>query len=142
MEGRCQSFTVESERKVIQKINVLFGKMDALSNTVHRRGYQEPSAAADKDKPSGVVAIHSADNDLSNSNAIKEWALAQMKANYDDFDRLLSAKYQELRAMINANRGSDVDFSQFATLDDFKKIIDWIEFHEPKINLLVSRSDA
>lgn len=34
LEGRCQAFTVESERKLIQKINLLFGRMDAIKDTV------------------------------------------------------------------------------------------------------------
>lgn len=52
--------------------------------------------------------------DIEKEQALKEWAMAQMKANYDDFERLLTAKNNELKALIAANKGHDVDFSQFA----------------------------
>ena len=37
LEGKAQAFTIESERKLIQKINLLFGKVDALKETISKR---------------------------------------------------------------------------------------------------------
>jgi hypothetical protein len=33
---------------------------------------------------------------------LKEWSIAQMRDNYEDFEKLLTAKYAELRAMIDS----------------------------------------
>jgi hypothetical protein len=60
-----------------------------------------------------------------------------MRDNYDDFERLLSAKISELNAKIAVSSGG------IATNNDgryregsLKKFDDWIAFHEPKINLM------
>ena len=44
IEGKAQAFTVESERKLIQKINLLFGRVEALKESVSKRDVvREPS---------------------------------------------------------------------------------------------------
>lgn len=67
LEGRCQAFTVESERKLIQKINLLFGRLDALKDTMQRRG---PSKDPEKSQP-GVEPGELGEREI----ALKEWAL-------------------------------------------------------------------
>ena len=43
LEGKAQAFTIESERKLIQKINMLFGRVDALKEVLSKReGVKEP----------------------------------------------------------------------------------------------------
>ena len=37
-------------------------------------------------------------------NALKDWCLNQIKSNYDDFDKLLNAKYLELKTQIETTR--------------------------------------
>ena len=61
-----------------------------------------------------------------------------MRENYEDFERLLSAKNAEVRALISS-QGSDTGAKMEAAVADqgeLHKVLDWIAFHEPKINLL------
>ena len=37
IEGKAQAFTIESERKLIQKINLLFGRVDALKDVISKK---------------------------------------------------------------------------------------------------------
>jgi len=70
-----------------------------------------------------------------------------MKDNYGDFERLLAAKYNELKLMIDTkgdsrDDGLDGNPDEYALQDDMQRVLDWIDMHEPKINLLVTRVDA
>ena len=42
LEGKAQAFTIESERKLIQKINLLFGRVDALKDMIALRAPDVP----------------------------------------------------------------------------------------------------
>jgi len=61
-----------------------------------------------------------------------------MRENYEDFERLLSAKNAEVRALISSQDSEKVAKAEAVVAEqgELQKVIDWIEFHEPKINLL------
>ncbi len=57
-------------------------------------------------------------------NALKEWCLKQIEASYKDFDKLLSAKYSELVARIEANYSrvlSEIPQPEVAALPDMTR---------------------
>ena len=47
LEGKAQAFTIESERKLVQKINLLFGRVDALKETISKREPEMPVKVVD-----------------------------------------------------------------------------------------------
>ena len=58
IEGRSQAFTVESERGLNQKINLLFGKVDALKDQMGDQKF-----ASNEEK----VDVQKTDNDKENN---------------------------------------------------------------------------
>ena len=67
---------------------------------------------------------------------MKKWASARMRENYEDFERLLTAKNSEVKALIDAKDSDNVANAHSAGLnaDELQKALDWIEYNEPKIN--------
>ena len=49
LEGRCQQYTVGSETKLIERINVLTGKFDGLKDMVSKQKAQPENAVVRKD---------------------------------------------------------------------------------------------
>ena len=58
----------------------------------------------------------------------RQWCLAQIKEVYGDFEKLLSAKYNELKAMMAAD---DPKVSQFAA--EVRKMASWVEQTKPQL---------
>ena len=69
---------------------------------------------------------------------MKKWATGRMRENYEDFERLLAAKNAEIRALISSQESGKGAQAQAAGVDqsELQRVLDWMEFHEPKINLL------
>ena len=59
--------------------------------------------------------------------------MKNMRDNYNDFERLMGAKLNEIKALISAVGGSG-GASGAAGSDP--KMQEWIAFHEPKINYM------
>ena len=58
--------------------------------------------------------------------------MKNMRDNYDDFERLMGAKLNEIKAMIAVGGGTAAG----AAGSSDPKIQEWIAFHEPKINYM------
>ena len=107
IEGKAQAFTVESERKLIQKINLLFGRVDALKESVSKRDIVREPDDVQEQKPStaprSVKSTHPAVDEESMKMLeaqLKKWSSTKMREIYGDFERLMEAKNGELRALI------------------------------------------
>ena len=60
--------------------------------------------------------------------------MKNIRDNYDDFERLMGAKMNEVKALIAVGSGSGGGGPAAAGSDP--KVQEWIAFHEPKINYM------
>ena len=67
---------------------------------------------------------------------IKKWATNTIRQNYEDYERLLNAKLNEVKAQLASSGGDGSAGLAVAGTFNSKKYDDWIGFHEPKINLI------
>ena len=58
-----------------------------------------------------------------------------MRDNYEDFERLMGAKLNEIKALISAAGGGSAAAIGSSGAGD-AKFQEWIAFHEPKINYM------
>ena len=58
--------------------------------------------------------------------------MKNMRDNYDDFERLMGAKLNEIKALIAVSGGSGGGGGAGSD----PKVQEWIAFHEPKINYM------
>ena len=63
-----------------------------------------------------------------------------MRDNYDDFERLLGAKIDQINAQIAVGGGAGAGVAA-ASGGDTSKFDKWITFHEPKINMMQRKVD-
>ena len=79
----------------------LFGKFDGLKDMVTKvRSTQIPTQSQPTHKEEVALLRDQGERE----NALKDWCLNQIKSNYDDFDKLLNAKYLELKTQIETTR--------------------------------------
>ena len=82
-------------------MNQLFGKFDGLKDMVTKvRSTQIPTQSQPTHKEEVALLRDQGERE----NALKDWCLSQIKSNYDDFDKLLNAKYLELKTQIETTR--------------------------------------
>lgn len=82
-------------------MNQLFGKFDGLKDMVTKvRSTQIPTQSQPTHKEEVALLRDQGERE----NALKDWCLNQIKSNYDDFDKLLNAKYLELKTQIETTR--------------------------------------
>ena len=90
---------------------MLFGKVDALKETISKREPDIPIKVVEEEeekvqeKPGTSGTERSARNDgkiRELEGALKKWATSRMRENYEDFERLLTAKNAEVRALITS----------------------------------------
>jgi len=82
-------------------VNQLFGKFDGLKDMVTKvRSTQIPTQSLPTHKEEVALLRDQGERE----NALKDWCLNQIKSNYDDFDKLLNAKYLELKTQIETTR--------------------------------------
>ena len=62
---------------------------------------QQPTTQIQLNKDDDVALLR---DQGERENALKDWCLSQMKVNYNDFDKLLAAKYLELKTMIETTK--------------------------------------
>ena len=58
--------------------------------------------------------------------------MKNMRDNYEDFERLMGAKLNEIKALMAVNGGA----SGGGASGNDPKVTEWITFHEPKINYM------
>lgn len=74
---------------------------------------------------------------------MKKWTSSQIKSNYTDFERLLTAKLAEINAKLELGAGMPPVQSSISDANgENRNLEQWIAFHEPKINMHQKRIES
>lgn len=95
VEGRCQAYTIDIERKLLQKLNQTLVENQTLREEMVKRLDQSNSESDQVARALQEERIKIDTKLATKEHEIREWALKQLEENYTDYNRLMTAKALE-----------------------------------------------
>ncbi|CDW87201.1 UNKNOWN [Stylonychia lemnae] len=95
VEGKCQAYTIEIERKILQRLQQTMIENQTLREEMLKK---MDKATKEQDEVARQLQEERLKIDMkinAKENDIREWALKELQDNYTDFNRLLAAKVLE-----------------------------------------------
>ena len=92
VEGRCQAYTIEIERKLLARLKDILGENQTLKEEILSKMEKSKDAQAEVAQSMSGERLQFDTKLAAKEQVIKEWAARQLGENYADYDRLLTAK--------------------------------------------------
>ena len=92
VEGRCQAYTIEIERKLLARLKDILAENQTLKEEILSKMEKSKDAQAEVAQSMSGERLQFDTKLAAKEQVIKEWAARQLGENYADYDRLLTAK--------------------------------------------------
>ena len=92
VEGRCQAYTIEIERKLLARLKDTLTENQTLREELLQKMEKAKDASAEASQQISAEKLQFDTKLQAKEQAIKEWTARQLGENYADYDRLLTAK--------------------------------------------------
>jgi hypothetical protein len=92
VEGRCQAYTIEIERKLLARLKDILAENQTLKEEILSKMEKSKDAQAEVAQSISGERLQFDTKLAAKEQVIKEWAARQLGENYADYDRLLTAK--------------------------------------------------